>query len=53
LNALWLSGRFLFLFGYHQHGNPMGREFGFDLTLMSSVGLIIALVVLQIKASLF
>ena len=42
--SLWLTGRLLFLLGYTQE-NLMGREFGFDLTLISSASaLLVALV---------
>ncbi len=44
VNAVWLSGRVLFVTGYNQPGNPMGRELGFDLTLFSSAFLIIPIV---------
>jgi hypothetical protein len=34
--SLWITGRILFLMGYRQL-NPMGREFGFDLTMFTSI----------------
>lgn len=39
LSAMWLAGRVLFLLGYSA-SNPMGRELGFDLTLMSSLSIV-------------
>ena len=38
--AMWLSGRALFLSGYSTV-NPVGRELGFDLTIMSSISVIL------------
>lgn len=38
--ALFLSGRVFFFAGYSTT-NPMGREFGFDLTLMSSLACLV------------
>ncbi len=37
LNGVWLSGRVLFAVGYHTPSNPMGRELGFDLTIMCNL----------------
>ena len=38
--ALWLSGRILFLLGYTPE-NPVGREFGFQLTILTSISCLI------------
>lgn len=38
--SLWLTGRVLFAAGYSTT-NPMGREFGFDLTLASSLSCLV------------
>jgi len=34
--GMWLAGRFLFITGYTK-ANPIGREFGFDLTFWSGL----------------
>ena len=36
VTSLWISGRVLFILGYTKE-NPMGREFGFDLTFLTSL----------------